>query len=529
MRSELKSARRIVWNLSQNVDRNVGTGKRGICPCLTPSMIPYITNRGGPMVGLEALSMQGLPVDELLLTRETEDQLADLAGNAMSTTVVGACIMAALIVGRKLLKEGSDTMTYEEKNDRVELVEGEDEEHVEEMVMDIDKLDIGASTDEHVSGEDQLVQNPLDLSATAKSSLADLLVDAQKSARLCQCEGRKDMTDRVLNRCQDCGSSSCVKCGGRPEHNFEVIDLVANPRLSPSTFARTLKSVLPMTLELTNVTQTLLDAVRDAAGVSIPVDRWKSWSEAVVRSAKHELRFVEPKRQEIWVATYQSPTARLELLLHPQRPEWHFFAEPKETEPANSELRALLEAPAGRLVCDGGLFSGSWQFALPHAATISLTIEGSEPVPSWESKLGLQGEEFRDKIVHSRLEISVAKEDSSKLDRDISGVYALLDKCGTANSALHKKMVGSEDAHLPPLFMLMDPSRCGPSEKDSFVFSISIRRYEYGETRPVICSLDPRWRQSGIEGTQKVKCNIPCQWVDAGDVRLAVSMAIELY
>ena len=50
------------------------------------------------MVGLEALSMQGLPVNELLLTRETEDQLADLAGNAMSTTVVGACILAALVI-----------------------------------------------------------------------------------------------------------------------------------------------------------------------------------------------------------------------------------------------------------------------------------------------------------------------------------------------------------------------------------------------------------------------------------------------
>jgi len=65
---------RQVWNLSQNVDRTIGSNKVGICPCLTPSMIPYITNRGGPMVGLEALSMQGLPVDELLLTRETEDQ-----------------------------------------------------------------------------------------------------------------------------------------------------------------------------------------------------------------------------------------------------------------------------------------------------------------------------------------------------------------------------------------------------------------------------------------------------------------------
>jgi hypothetical protein len=77
-----------VRNLSQNVDRAIGSSKAGICVCLTPSMIPYTMNSGGLMVGLEALSMQGLPIDDLLLTRETEDQLADLAGNAMSTTVV---------------------------------------------------------------------------------------------------------------------------------------------------------------------------------------------------------------------------------------------------------------------------------------------------------------------------------------------------------------------------------------------------------------------------------------------------------
>jgi hypothetical protein len=56
------------------------------------------------MIGLGALSLQGLPVDELLLTWETEDQLADLAGNAMSTAVIGASIMAALFIGKKLLK-----------------------------------------------------------------------------------------------------------------------------------------------------------------------------------------------------------------------------------------------------------------------------------------------------------------------------------------------------------------------------------------------------------------------------------------
>lgn len=94
-----------LWNLSQNVDRNTGSSSEafGICPvripqspsailsshallhtqCLTPNMVPYVASRGGPIIGLEALGFQGIPVDQLLLTRESEDQLADLAGNAM--------------------------------------------------------------------------------------------------------------------------------------------------------------------------------------------------------------------------------------------------------------------------------------------------------------------------------------------------------------------------------------------------------------------------------------------------------------
>jgi hypothetical protein len=36
-------------------------------------------------------------VDDLILTRENEDQMADLAGNAMTSTVVGSAIVAAFI------------------------------------------------------------------------------------------------------------------------------------------------------------------------------------------------------------------------------------------------------------------------------------------------------------------------------------------------------------------------------------------------------------------------------------------------
>jgi len=98
---------RLVLNLSQNVDRGFASSRYAICPCLTPAGLPYVTNRGGPVLGLEALSMQGLPIDELLLTRESEDNLRDLAGNAMSSTVVGTCIVCALIVGLSHLQPGS--------------------------------------------------------------------------------------------------------------------------------------------------------------------------------------------------------------------------------------------------------------------------------------------------------------------------------------------------------------------------------------------------------------------------------------
>ena len=54
------------------------------------------------------------------------------------------------------------------------------------------------------------------------------------------------------------------------------------------------------------------------------------------------------------------------------------------------------------------------------------------------------------------------------------------------------------------------------------MFSTSTRRYEYGESRPIIAMLEPKWRQSDVEGTQSVKCLIPCKWIEASGVKLMV-------
>ena len=469
------------------------------------------------MVGVEALAMQGLPVDKLLLTRESQDELADLAGNAMSSTVVGACIIAALIVGKKHMKAGDDKETYEMK--KLDGVENKDPEAME---VDSEQTPV-LTVEDRLSGHENLVERPLDLSATQTNAVETVLTHAQRSIRLCHCEGRKDITTRELLRCKDCGSSSCQKCAGRPEHNFEPLDVQTISRLPPSSFVRDLKSILPMCLSISGVTEQCLDDLRASVDVSALGKHWTSWRAAVLRATGSELRFVEPKRQESWSAIYQSPTATFELYLYPKQTEWRLYAKPLDSEPANAEIRRLLQLPVARFKCDGDFLKGRWQFALPHQTKVPITVTGTgQLVPSWEARLGLMDEEFKEKRVHSHLSISVPEDHKSLFDRDISGTYALLDKCGTACSALHRRVEGSDNDSLPSLFMMLDPTRCGDAKDDTFVFTTSIRRYEYGEFRPIICKLASSWRQSDVQGEQSVTCHVPALWKDSGDVSLKV-------
>jgi len=525
-----------VWNLSQNVDRSIGTNKVGICPCLTPSMIPYVTNRGGPMVGLEALSLQGLPIDELLLTRETEDNISDLAGNAMSSTVVGTSMMAALILAKDMLDV--DGAKIEDEDD-----------------MEVDKS-IPAKIEEvasHIQGEKQLVKKPLDLSTTTNCSLLELLSLAERSARLCECEGRRGVTTRAIRRCVDCGSTSCEKCGGRPEHNTQELRFGADApaRIHPSEFEKFFTSAFPMCLVLSGVTKSQLGKHWEKLSVEDDKEEafWPKWRNAVIEATNSEFRFVELKRQEVWSAVYRSPMGSLELALHPKQPEWRLFARARDSEPANSDLRKVLESAAvARLICKrdtsgvakpgAGLLEGQWEFALPHRIDLNLTIAGVESgdeeirpslVPSWESKLGLQGDEFKERRVYSQLRISVDEDsEASVLERDIAGLYTLFDRCGTANSGLHKKEPTSNETDLPPLYFFLDPLRCADPIEDPYVFSISKARYEFGENRPIICTLDPKWRQiTAVDGKHStIGAHVSSVWSKSKEVALQVCLII---
>src|ERR1022692_3050933 len=83
--------------LSQNVFRVEDSSRNGVQQCLTPTNIAFSTYQGRRLAGAEAATLQGIDLNLVDTTRLPEALLTDMCGNAMSSTVVGTVIFAALL------------------------------------------------------------------------------------------------------------------------------------------------------------------------------------------------------------------------------------------------------------------------------------------------------------------------------------------------------------------------------------------------------------------------------------------------
>ena len=485
------------------------------------------------MIGLEALSMQGLPVDELILTRETEDNLADLAGNAMSSTVVGAVMLASMVLSKKRLAKGPGLAVASVQD----VTSSEDAMDLDDATRDAPSPDksVDLAPDSKIIGDDQLQETPFDLTQFNHDvPLQDLLSRAQDSSRLCACEGRGAITTVLINRCQDCGHTSCIRCGGRPEHNYLPVDVVSHPRLSPLTFADEATHALPMCLQISGIDASLLDEIASAAPFRSK-SLWEPYSKAVLSAIDEEFSFHSLKRQTVWVAIFDSPSARLEFLMDPKNPEWKLFAKAEPSEPANSPIRAMLDRAVARLKVVDHLLGGTWDLAIPASTIFDVHIkgvvdeevEGHGLVPSWESRLGLEADKFKNKKVWAKLEISVPPACREWFDMDISGTYRWLPGCAAAGSSLHVREDKTSD--LTPLYFFLDPTKYAKKDSDSFVFSTTYRRFDYGESRPLIANLTPKWRQSSDTGDDGVECHVDHRWVAVPAIILKVCYRVDVH
>ena len=500
----------MIWNLSQNCDRDT-MGKLGLSQCLTPTGEPYVTNRGGPLVGEELLLLQGIPADDLLLTRETEKQLRDLAGNAMSTTVVGACSISALVLAFKALPKGEDISKNEKQlksfvrapitvhNDKVPSSVS--------LTFELGKYQEKSLPLEACSGSDDSDNN--------KMTLEQLLNEAFSSSRLCMSESQFECVENMLI-CTLCGHTSSRICA-KPPRKFEEHCFVKynQERLHPKLFERQLLHYLPMRMQFRNLGQT--KDIANPEGCPLNKKEFEKWLSTLNQLASTYFFFSGVSRAyHKWIVRFVSSYGFLELVLgyKDEAPTWRLFANmPPEAGP----LRDSMEHPMATMTVDkanaNSLLAGSWTVIYPSIKNVSVTFIGQgKKVESWEAKLGLKGQ------FDNEQRFSSFKVETSDSKLGIDGNYNLLPRCGAACGSLHKHSKKKN------LFFFLDADRCTLSKDDKFVISKTKERLQYGEKRVgKMLSFPTGWRPECIAKEQTAKGIVWGEEVAKGCKLVAIS------
>ena len=440
-------------DLSQNIDRNPFTRGWGLTGCQTPSGMPYSTTRGGPIVGLEALALQGIPIDKLNLTNESLAELQDLAGNAMTTTVVGAALISALIVGHKAFP------TYKEEKEAV-------------VEMDMPRR---SATDAYLDVLGCMVfgpVRPVDVSEICRAAI--------RSARLCTCEDQLQNTPAKILRCRDCSHTACQRCAGIHKHNYEDFAFeCAEERLEPAKFRKLATEALPMKIHLANgIEVSSAECDRDWDGTAV---EWGEYFSTAKRALNDQYYYQSSIRSAFWTITYEGTHSKLELKLSTSQPLWLLYAKPRPILAGNAKARQLLEEPVARMTVTGqDLLQGFWQFCVPITLNSNILIRGTgDPVPSWRAQWSLP--DFKDEKMWPELMIDTVDHGAIQNSKvHVRGLYTYLPLCGTANRCLYKK-----PSETKPLYLFLDPERVGEPEDDNFVISSDHRRLTYKERRHI--------------------------------------------
>lgn len=485
-----------IWEPSQNIDRFIDTQPFGIAPCITPTGIPYMTDRGGPPTGYDLLILQGLPIDKISFTSESDKQLQDLAGNAMSTTLVGAATLAALIVGIKVVCMPLNKAVWKPAK----------KIGSSQSTMEVRKLPEGI-----LIGERALRKLFTESENYSTIDIAELLRSASLSSRLCYCEGQTSVTNKPIQKCQQCQHTTCVRCGGNPTHDYLVSPEKSEYRILPLEFKNRWVSQFPPIIRLKNLPndQMWQKAWDNVTGSPI----WQEYHQIVTEALDSELHLQQFLRSNQWIIYYDSPKARLALFMS-DPPEWRFYAKSPLDLPGNSKLRLALNQPIARSVIRDhrvGILGSAWEIFIPHPIRVPILITGSDDkIASWRSRLGLTGHQHE--VVPRVLNVTVKKD---QLSLNISGYYRALPDCGTACGSLYKRVqVGEQFGESRDMYFFLDPTPVGDPDNDHFVFSHDHRRIGYNEIRDVIARIDSSWRPWDPQASKRLLGKVDGQWTD---------------
>ncbi|KAJ4287080.1 hypothetical protein N0V88_007774 [Collariella sp. IMI 366227] len=439
-------------DVSQNVDRTEftrpGASKTmamknlGIVGCITPTGLPVVTDLLRPITGTEALALQGLPIDELVISTETQAQLRDLAGNAMTVTVVGAATLALILAVSSTSLDLFDPAATPLPNRGIYI--------------------------EPPKNESLALGQPDAIRVNAQH----LLTICKNMVRICYCPTR---VSQVLI-CNACGTTACPACRGHPKHYFSISgDTV--PDCSGEKGKVLLKNILPhilrLSIPLALVHHTLIQA-NDAVYRAVAYD---------ILSTDPVYYFDEVKLTEAVTVCYKAAHSVARLVFSPGSPcYWYIYVAPWHKDRVNLSAVFDLDQPIARGHAVGDIAIPQWSIWVH--GQIDLVLE-------------LEKKQEDGPLVANRLVFANGKDvgrDASLLawkktvEATVSGTYIHHPNCGTAGGNLWIKQ---RPTAANKVFMMWDSAGLRDPELDHFVWTDMVRRIEAHEHRETFLHATP--------------------------------------
>ncbi|KAB8294860.1 hypothetical protein EYC80_006821 [Monilinia laxa] len=470
-------------DLSQNVYVQHDNTKGGIMSCLTPHGAMFNTTRGSKITGDEALRLQGIDTASLDLDGLTQAELRNFAGNAMTTTVVGAVTAFALLTFSQLFDRGNDadisvedatTMTFRD----------------EETVL--------------YSCEDMaVVQQPL--------TVGECVHLVESSGKFCYCEAQTEVSRSMIVKCRLCNHVSCSSCGVKPRHAYEPLSLYIGrkraigviPRIYPSSVEFNIAERMPMTVDLSKLFRSdnrMVTFIQQLDIGDIDHAQWAALRMPLLNCLQSIVKFQKPVRSFSWDLSWLSDSAKLELALSDTKVEAFLYALPDHKLPVNSNLRKYLaKFPVARTIplyattdSDKSIFDCTWQVWLPKVQVVKAIVTcGGHLIPSYQNSVGIP--DYKKDFVWSEMTIEIPESQESLTQR-VCGVYTARPECQQAFNSMHTKddTIGSDQ----PLFLFFDhEASTGDWFKHGFIITDDPERKEWGVYRRVIARLDCSWEK----------------------------------
>lgn len=542
------------WNVSQNVTKEKHrTATSGIASCLSPGGDFLLPNHGRPLLGCEKLLLQGIPYFRLALGNETEVQLGDLAGNAMSLTVICATMLAAICAPqlREDIRAMGDLVMDETSMKRKSTAGGSNYVNQESLLKYLREhatLDANSSSHQRRwTGEiptEALCSSALHRGNNGVSSLsflrqlAELAPRAVDSSIQCTCEssGSNSTTNQFL-RCVVCDVSFCRQCihahagYNISSHETEEIDIDGG-NSSESTenvrhtgaFQTRLRKILPPSLFFPKESISTIASVKDDCYRVVGLDKFTFKLHRIKRDrGKWLVIYYARDNNGVGeaVAEVRISVGKIERA----QDSLGVVAELTSFMPARTEpLQYGKLDPCCRIVIPQNASPENlkWHLKMPDEKAI-IQLSGQGSTPSFRVEVGLRDvaanalEEYTNRKAIKKA-FEAAKErgeerrwlyprnwkewpetfrircfDTGALDDRVPGIYKRAKCKQTVNqSALWIKETKSQNDGTAPrkLYLLMKPC-VARTGSDWGIISTSI---DFNDAPSILAELDPHWQ-----------------------------------